>query len=542
MDVQLPHLASAGSSNATGPQSTSRQGSGGSRRESAGSGKSFSSELQSVHTAQTSRHEAGRSQSASDEHDAHDAQTASDQPTSATTASTTSSADRGNQADDKETEPARPDSTPMVTAPPPDVTTQSVLLALIAQPTVITDAPVPMQTAPGEQTNTAMESVMPSVMEDGTSLPVTAADSSTVPQVEHKALAAASADSTAAIPSGATLQPSVDTNGQQTTLSDLATTPSGQAQPTPGELRTLQQEKPTFPLTREEQPHAPATSEVKAEPMILPTELRSQVREDLAAAHALTAEQIQRSEDNRPLVMERPIPVQDTPAPKEEDVSRQPAVALTAWQEAASQKDEGGMEWSGHDHRERPSAEQTAAQSIVPEASAPAAPSNPTLVTHGVDHRAFSSAPSGKLPADTQPAATLPPVQSTDWMPGNSTGQTKSMVLELSQADLGRVNIRVAVNQETVHTHFSSERNELGQYLMNGQDRLQSALTASGLDLGRFQVDIDRQSAGRSFEQPTSRDQSPGHALQEERQNSGRGREETMRETTPRRGMLNLVA
>jgi flagellar hook-length control protein FliK len=115
-------------------------------------------------------------------------------------------------------------------------------------------------------------------------------------------------------------------------------------------------------------------------------------------------------------------------------------------------------------------------------------------------------------------------------------------VIELSQADLGRVNIRVAVNQDTVHAHFLSERNELGLYLVSGQDRLQSALNASGLDLGRFQVDIDRQSAERSFQQPTSQGQSHGHTPQGEGQNSGLGREELVRDSTPRRGILNLVA
>jgi flagellar hook-length control protein FliK len=116
------------------------------------------------------------------------------------------------------------------------------------------------------------------------------------------------------------------------------------------------------------------------------------------------------------------------------------------------------------------------------------------------------------------------------------------MVLELSQADLGRVNIRVAVNQDVVHAHFSSDRNDMGQYLQNGQERLQSALQTSGLDLGRFQVDIDRQSAGRSFQQPASQGESSNHSRQEERQNPGQGREEFTQDAMPRRGMLNLVA
>lgn len=539
MDVQLPHIASANTSNATSTQSAPRSGQGGGRRESAGSGKSFSSELHAVHTAKEPRHEMGRSQTEGDE---HDAQTSSDESASTTTAPTSSGATRDGQASDRAADPPRHESDTVTASPLSDVTTQSVLLALIAQPIVKTDAQALTQTSSGEQTNTAMESVMPSVMEDGTSLPVTAADSSTYPQVDHKESTARPTDPTAAIQSGAPLLSAVHADGQQISSPDQDTTLSSQAQPTPEELRNLQQEKPTFPLTREEQPQTSAKSEATTEPVVLPHDLRSQVREDLNAVKALTAEQVQRPEDNRPVVTERPIPAQETPGPKEEVASRQPSVALTGWQEAANLDDERGMEWSGRDQRERPSADQAMAQSTVPDVSAPATPSNSTLVTHGVDHRAFSSAPSVKLPADTQSAAPAPPVQPTDWMPGTSANQTKSMVLELSQADLGRVNIRVAVNQDTVHTHFSSERNEMGQYLVNGQDRLQSALNASGLDLGRFQVDIDRQSAGRSFQQPTSQGQSQGHTPQGESQNPGQGRDEVARDTAPRRGMLNLVA
>ena len=95
------------------------------------------------------------------------------------------------------------------------------------------------------------------------------------------------------------------------------------------------------------------------------------------------------------------------------------------------------------------------------------------------------------------------------------------MVLEVSQAELGRVNIRVAVNQDIVHTHFSSDRGDMGQYLANGQDKLQAALQTSGLDLGQFRVDIDRQSAGRSFQQQPSHDQRPGTHSQGQGQGQG---------------------
>ena len=542
MDLQRPHLAppsTPSASGAVGTQSAPRQGQGGSKRESAASGKSFSSELREVHTAQEPRREMERSQG---ETDGHDAQTSSDESAPTTTAPTSSGAAGGEQAGDRAAEPSRHDSDRVTASPLPDVTTQSVLLALIAQPIVPTEAQPLMQTSSGKQANAAMESVMPSVMEDGTSLPVTAADSSTYPQVDHKEMSANPTDPAAAIQPGTGLRSAVDANGQEISLPDQETTLSSQAQPTPEELRTLQPEKPTIPFTREEQPPASSKNEVPTESVILPNDQRSQVRDDLNAVTAPTAEQMQRPEDDRPVVMESPIQAQEIPGPKEEVTSRQPSIGLAGWQEPVRQNGERGMEWSGRDHRERPSSDQTMTQSSLSDVATPATPSPAMLVSNGLDHRAFSSSPSAKLAAETQPVTPAPSVQPTDWMPGTSASQTKSMVLELSQADLGRVNIRVAVNQDTVHTHFSSERNELGQYLVNGQDRLQSALNASGLDLGRFQVDIDRQSAGRSFHQPTSQEQSRGHSPQGEGQNPGQGREEAARDATPRRGMLNLVA
>ncbi|MDP3090316.1 MAG: flagellar hook-length control protein FliK [Nitrospira sp.] len=481
----------------------------------------------------------GRSQTESDE---TDVPMSSDESAPTTTASTASGAARDEQAGDRSSEPSRHDSDAVTASPLPDVTTQSVLLALIAQPIATTEGPALMQTLSGEQTNSAVESVMPSVMEDGTSLPVTAADSSTFPQIEKKEMTGKPADPTTTIQAGTGLPAADDTTMLQSASTDHDATLRSAVQPTPDELRNLQQEKPAFQPAPEEQPHASSQSEGMSESMALPNDLRTQVGEDLNAGTALAARQIQGPEDNRPVATERPIPAEQAPEPQEDVAPRRLAVPSTGWQEPTQQDDERGMEWSGRDHRERHAADQAMAQSAMPELSAPATPSHSSLMTNGMDHRAFSSAPSAKLSADTQPTAATPPLQPTDWMPGPSTNQTKSMMLELSQADLGRVNIRVAVNQDTVHTHFVSERNELGQYLMNGQDRLQSALNASGLDLGRFQVDIDRQSAGRSFQEPTSQGQSRGDTPQGEGRNSGPGREEAARDTTPRRGMLNLVA
>lgn len=85
---------------------------------------------------------------------------------------------------------------------------------------------------------------------------------------------------------------------------------------------------------------------------------------------------------------------------------------------------------------------------------------------------------------------------------------SRSVVFEVAEPDLGRINIRVAMTNEVVHAHLLSDRSDVGQLLVSGQDRLQSALQSNGLEMGQFRVDIDRQNAGRSFQQGQPQDQS----------------------------------
>lgn len=118
---------------------------------------------------------------------------------------------------------------------------------------------------------------------------------------------------------------------------------------------------------------------------------------------------------------------------------------------------------------------------------------------------------------------------------------TRSVVLDLARPDLGHVNIRVAMMNDVVNTHLSADRPEVGQFLINGQDRLQAAFQANGLDMGQFRVDIDRQGAGRSFQQGPSQDQ--GHSWNQDSQ--GKWGQSQDRQDEPRsslHGLLNLVA
>lgn len=538
MDVQIPQTASSGTSGSTNTQSASRPGQGGGRHESSGSGKSFRSELRDRQIANTSRHEIGPCQADRDESHAI---TSSDEPESKALAS--SCATKDGHACERTAEPVRHDTDTAAPAVVSDVTTQSALLALIAQPAINPDSQPSTQSTSTEQTNTAMESVMLPVMEDGASLPVTAADSSIHPQGESKEITAQPAELAAAIPSGTVLSSTADTKEQPISPPGAETILISQSQPIPEELRDARREKPVFSPNHEAQPHDSVKVEANSPPVALSNaqlpEVTDHQRESVTA---LTGEQVRRPEEHRPVVTERPVPAQEPSEPQENPASRHTAVASTAWQEFTNEDHQSGMEWSGRDQRDRPSTDQVMAHSPVSEISGPAVPSHPTLLVNGADQRAFSSAPAASPAADARPAVTTPPVQPADWLAANSASQTKSMVIELSQADLGRVNIRVAVNQDVVHTYFSSDRSDMGQYLQNGQEKLQSALQMSGLDLGRFQVDIDRQSAGRSFQQPASQGQSNGHSSHGESRSPGEDREEFTRETTPRRGMLNLVA
>lgn len=118
----------------------------------------------------------------------------------------------------------------------------------------------------------------------------------------------------------------------------------------------------------------------------------------------------------------------------------------------------------------------------------------------------------------------------------------RSVVVNVNQPDLGHVNIRIAMTNDLVHTHFSSDRLEVGQFFINSQDRLQAALQASGLDMGQFRVDIDRQSGGRSFQQNSSQE----HGQPWNQGSHGLGRESHSDQQDHargvRHGLLNVVA
>lgn len=128
--------------------------------------------------------------------------------------------------------------------------------------------------------------------------------------------------------------------------------------------------------------------------------------------------------------------------------------------------------------------------------------------------------------------------------PTDKVGQAmgRSVVLNLAQPDLGHVNIRVAMTNDVVHTHLSADRPEVGQFLINGQDRLQAAFQANGLDMGQFRVDIDRQSAGRSFHHGPSQEQGQTWDQGSQGMNWGHSADQQDEQRASLHSLLNVVA
>ena len=195
--------------------------------------------------------------------------------------------------------------------------------------------------------------------------------------------------------------------------------------------------------------------------------------------------------------------------------------------------------WSDLQGRQHDQNEMKLPQATVIDRQVSGGPTTESMMA-GAQGRVVASPPPPPAPTVVSPVQPSMPTHDT----AESSGRfmTRAVVFDVAQPDLGHVNIRVAMTNDVVHTHLSTDRLEVGQFLVNGQDRLQAALQANGLDMGQFRVDIDRQSAGRSFQQDASQEQ--GHARNQGSQVMP-WEQSSHRQDEPRpslHGLLNLVA
>lgn len=95
--------------------------------------------------------------------------------------------------------------------------------------------------------------------------------------------------------------------------------------------------------------------------------------------------------------------------------------------------------------------------------------------------KVVAAAPVAALP--TEPAAVSP---------------VQSLRLEVERPDLGGVQVRVVLADQTVHAKVTTGQVEVRDFLVARQDQLAVGLKASGLEMGEFQVDVDPRGRGQS--------------------------------------------
>lgn len=78
-----------------------------------------------------------------------------------------------------------------------------------------------------------------------------------------------------------------------------------------------------------------------------------------------------------------------------------------------------------------------------------------------------------------------------------------SIQVEVHPPDLGQVQVRVALADQTVHANVTTQQTEVREFLVANQAKLEAGFHAAGLDLGEFKVTVDQQGRG-SYGQPDS--------------------------------------
>jgi hypothetical protein len=195
--------------------------------------------------------------------------------------------------------------------------------------------------------------------------------------------------------------------------------------------------------------------------------------------------------------------------------------------------------WGDQQNPQHGQGEITLPQATVIDRPVSGGPATESMMA-GAHGRAVSSPLSPPPPTVMSPAQ--PSMPSLDTAESSVRFMTRSVVFDVAQPDLGHVNIRVAMTNDVVHTHLSTDRLEVGQFLVSGQDRLQAAFQANGLDMGQFRVDIDRQSAGRSFQQDSSQEQGHTWNQRSEELKWGQSPDRQDEPRTSLHGLLNVVA
>jgi hypothetical protein len=84
-------------------------------------------------------------------------------------------------------------------------------------------------------------------------------------------------------------------------------------------------------------------------------------------------------------------------------------------------------------------------------------------------------------------------------------GMAQTVRVDLPSHEAGPLSVRISMTDQTVHTQFTTDRNDLGAILVGRQDQLQQSLIKSGLELGQFQVHVNQEGRQDAFPDRQSR-------------------------------------
>jgi hypothetical protein len=144
--------------------------------------------------------------------------------------------------------------------------------------------------------------------------------------------------------------------------------------------------------------------------------------------------------------------------------------------------------WKGDLHQSAAGIDKT----LLAPAVLPVSPPSEPLPVRSVS----ALAPPQNIPA-VAPESLLPP----------------SVRFEVHPDDMGRVRVHLSVIDHTVYTNVMTERVEAHDFLVRNSERFEAGLATHGLDVGRFQVDVQTQ--GREHHRDGSawsRGEGPRHA------------------------------
>jgi hypothetical protein len=119
-----------------------------------------------------------------------------------------------------------------------------------------------------------------------------------------------------------------------------------------------------------------------------------------------------------------------------------------------------------------------------------------TLVNSQVIAGSGTALPTAEPPRSAPVVPAPPPAQPVPVHVDDATPRppfVQSVSLELPQADLGQLRVRVMLSDQVVHAHLVTDRGDLGQMLVTRQEQLSTQLSTAGLEMGQLRVQVDRQ-------------------------------------------------